>query len=159
MEWVGRVTFFSLFLFCFLSFVYFFSFSFLSFVCFVVFVFCFSYPLFFCFPQFFILCNLYLKSQSCVPFCVYIILLQFEFIMMKNCMLIVSLKKSNEKKRMETSGRLLISSTNCRISTKIYNNKLFHRCCSSILHKNEKYRFEDVHVIKILVNYLEQINS
>ena len=37
-----------------------------------------------------------------------------------------------------TSVKLLISWTSCRISTSRYSEKLFHRCFSSILGKNEK---------------------
>ena len=37
-----------------------------------------------------------------------------------------------------TSEKLLISSTSCNISTRRYCEKLFHKCYSSILYKNEK---------------------
>ena len=57
---------------------------------------------FFFFSQFFILCNLYLKAKSCVTIFVHITFLEFEFIVMTNCTLIVSLKKSNEKKINKT---------------------------------------------------------
>ena len=53
-----------------------------------------------------------------------------------------------------TSGKLLISCTSCKISTTSYSKKLFHRCFSSMLYKNEKYPFEDVYLLKIPENYL-----
>ena len=61
------------------------------------FVFCFSTNFFF-FCEFFILSNVYLEGQSCVTFCVYIILLHFEFVVMKTCMLIVFLNKDQVNK-------------------------------------------------------------
>ena len=79
------------------------SLYFLSFVfsfCFFVFYFLFLVHIFFFFSQFFILCNLYLKAKSCVTIFVHVTFLEFEFIVMKNCTLIVSLKKSNEKKKL-----------------------------------------------------------
>ena len=47
-----------------------------------------------------------------------------------------------------------MSCTSCRISTTRHSKKLFHRCLSSILYKNEKYPFEGVYLLKILENYL-----
>ena len=61
------------------------------------FVFCFSANFFFFF-EFFILSNVYLEGQSCVTYCVYIILLHFEFVVMKTCMLIVFLNKDQVNK-------------------------------------------------------------
>ena len=37
-----------------------------------------------------------------------------------------------------TYGKLLISCTSCRIPTSRYSKKLFHKCFSTILYKNEK---------------------
>ena len=47
------------------------------------------------------------------------------------------------------SGKILISCTSCRISTRRYRKKLFQRCFSSILHKNEKQPFEGIYLLKI----------
>ena len=69
--------------------------------CFFVFYFLFLVHIFFLFVVF-ILCNLYLKAKSCVTIFVHITFLEFEFIVMTNCRLIVSLKKSNEKKINKT---------------------------------------------------------
>ena len=41
-----------------------------------------------------------------------------------------------------------------QISTSRYSLKLFHRCYSNILYKNEKYPIEGVHLLKILENLL-----
>ena len=41
-----------------------------------------------------------------------------------------------------------------QISTSRYSLKLFHRCYSNILYKNEKYPIKGVHLLKILENYL-----
>ena len=53
-----------------------------------------------------------------------------------------------------TSGKLLISCTSCRISTRRYSIKLFHRWFSNILYKKEKLPFEWIHFFKIPENYV-----
>ena len=78
------------------------------------FVFCFSCQFLFLFSLrfsgFFMHYNLYLEAQSCATFCVYIILLQSEFIVMKNCMLTVSLKNKIKKNLFrQKMSRILIS--------------------------------------------------
>ena len=84
------LSFFSLFLFCFILFL----FVCLSLISFFV---LFYFVIFFvCFSGFFIISNFYLEFQSCVTFYVYIIFLEFEFYC--NEKLYAYLKKSNEKK-------------------------------------------------------------
>ena len=53
-----------------------------------------------------------------------------------------------------TSEKLLIFCTSCRISTCRYSEKLFHRCFSSILYTSKKQPLEGAHLFKILKNYL-----
>ena len=43
----------------------------------------------------------------------------------------------------------VIPYTSCKISTTRYSKKVFHRCFLSILYKNDKKPFEDVHALKI----------
>ena len=61
-----------------------------------------------------------------------------------------------------TSGWLLLSLRNCLFHVQVaefqpgdtVKKNIFQRCFWSIFHKNEKWPFEDIHLLKILENYL-----
>ena len=86
--------------------------------------------------------------QRCVNFAKFL-RTSFDRALLDDCLQCLSLNFES------TSGKLLISSTSCQISTTAYRKNLFHKCFSSILHKKKKKQlFKDVHVLKIRENYL-----